>query len=146
VLDIREIQHELGQIGGRHQLRKLLPDPGKVPPRGSQHERERYAELGPLGETWSPNLHVKSVRTGEYCLIEDFDRGTRSLYDHRKDPSEKVDLYHARRNHPRVRALVRKLREFVRAGRSFSSEAANQPTVELDESTRQQLKALGYLE
>lgn len=127
-------------------LRKLLPDPGKVPPRGSQHERERYAELGPLGETWSPNLHVKSVRTGEYCLIEDFDRGTRSLYDHRKDPSEKVDLYHARRNHPRVRALVRKLREFVRAGRSFSSEAANQPTVELDENTRQQLKALGYLE
>jgi arylsulfatase A-like enzyme len=124
-------------------LRTLLAEAGKKSARASQPGKARYAELG---ETWSPNLRTKSVRTDEYCLIEDFDRGSRSLYDHRKDPSEKVDLYAGRRNHPRVRALLRKLREFAQAGPSLSTEAANQPAVELDENTRQQLKALGYLE
>ena len=126
-------------------LRTLLAEPGKQK-RVSQRTKERYAELGPLGETWEPNLHKKSVRTDQYCLIEDFDSGSRSLYDHRKDPLETVDLYAARRNQPQVRALVRKLRAFMRAGRSFASGAAKQPSVELDENTRQQLKALGYLE
>lgn len=126
-------------------LRTLLAEPGKAAgasPRG----KERYAELGPVGETWSPNLHKKSVRTDEYCLIEDFDRGSRSLYDHRTDPLEKVDLYPTRRNRPRVKALERKLRSFVRAGSRFAPEAANQPAVELDENTQQQLRALGYME
>ena len=108
--------------------------------------RAHFAELGPMGEAWSRNFHKKSIRTDRYRLIVDFDQASKSLFDVQSDPAEQIDLYPAKRNDRAVRVLEQKLRSFTKAGAAYTPDAKEQPSVELDQRTREQLRALGYLE
>lgn len=106
----------------------------------------QLGELGPMDRPWESKLQRRSIRTERYKLIFEFDEGATRLYDIRKDPAEQDDLYPSMRRARFVRALEKKLRDFIARGATYAPGARLQNQIQVDEETQAQLRELGYLE
>lgn len=108
--------------------------------------RDRFTELGPLGVTWEGTSHQKAIRNERYKLIVKYDDGSKHLYDWIADPLEKNDLYPAKKDDAEIRDLEARLEEFVRKGLAYNADFREKNEIEIDEKTRERLRALGYME
>jgi len=75
-----------------------------------------------------------------------YDQDFKQLFDVRADPREQHNLYPSMRNDAGIRELERRLTAFVEAGAAYNPSARGQNEIELDQKTREQLRALGYAE
>jgi arylsulfatase A-like enzyme len=98
--------------------------------------REIYAQSAPaVDQDW-----LRAVRRGRYKLIINMKLQTRELYDLSADPAETRNLAKAL---PDVtRELAALLDEFERS----DPDPERKPEFEIDEATRERLRALGYTE
>jgi hypothetical protein len=102
--------------------------------------RVAYAE--PFLLEW----RMATVVSDSYQLFYNLDSGRKKLFDIRSDPRAKTDIID---HEPKVtERLVAALEEWQRRVEAASQEALDQPAgaVTIDETTRQELEALGYLE
>jgi len=68
------------------------------------------------------------------------------LFDLIDDPPEKKDLYDGRKDSTEIRALEAKLDDFVRDGLAYNAKFREKNQIEIDEKTRERLRALGYMD
>jgi arylsulfatase A-like enzyme len=108
--------------------------------------RHLFTEMGPLGVTWEGHSHLKAVRNERYNLIVNYDREWKQLFDRIDDPLEKKDLYEAKKDTAEIRDLQAQLDGFVRAGLAYNASFREKNQIEIDEETRERLRALGYME
>jgi arylsulfatase A-like enzyme len=109
----------------------------------------RFAELGPMQAEWERSFRRRAARSGALKLIVNYEAGgnpRRELYDLQRDPGERRDLWAARRDEKAVRRLAAALDDLVRAGSAYNPAFPRQNEIEIDDATRQRLKALGYVE
>ena len=133
---------DLGQFfthASTHDEHGVKPKPTSEPP-------PQFAELGPLGRTWEAPYYKRAIRTDRYKLILNYDQDFKQLFDVRADPREQHNLYPSMRNDAGIRELERRLTAFVEAGAAYNPSARGQNEIELDQKTREQLRALGYAE
>jgi arylsulfatase A-like enzyme len=108
--------------------------------------RHLFAEMGPLGVDWEGDSHLKAVRNERYKLIVSYDQESKRLFDWVDDPLEKKDLYEAKKGSSEIRDLEAQLDKFVRDGLAYNAEFREKNEIEIDEQTRQRLRALGYMD
>jgi hypothetical protein len=128
-------------------LRRYVKASAPAAAENAAPERAIFAELGPLGEKWERDAHLKAVHAGDLKAIFTYDSPSgarRELYDLKTDSGERKDAYAARRGEPAVRDLEREMNAFVRSARAHRPEAAQRNKIDIDPATRERLKALGY--
>ena len=108
--------------------------------------RNLFTEMGPLGVQWEGSSHQKAIRNERYKLIVNYDQPSKQLFDWIDDPLEKTDVYEARKNTTEVRDLEAQLDGFIRNGSAYNAAFREKNQIEIDEKTRQRLRALGYME
>jgi arylsulfatase A-like enzyme len=105
---------------------------GEVP--GSS--RAIYAQSAPsVNRDW-----LRAVRRGHHKLIINTKLGTRELYDLSADPAETENLAAAQPE------LTRRLAALLAAFERRHPDPEREPEFEIDEATRERLRALGYTE
>jgi arylsulfatase A-like enzyme len=98
--------------------------------------RAIYAQSAPaMNGDW-----LRAVRRGRYKLIINAKLGTRELYDLSSDPAETQNL--AELQPDLTQELAALLDDFERR----NPDSAREPEFEIDEATRERLRALGYTE
>jgi len=98
--------------------------------------RAIYAQSAPaMNGDW-----LRAVRRGRYKLIINTKLGTRALYDLRADPAETQNLAESRPD--LTQELAALLDDFERR----HPDPEREPEFEIDEGTRERLRALGYTE
>jgi len=108
--------------------------------------RSLFAELGPLGATWEGSSHQKAILNERYKLVVRYDDASKQLFDWTDDPSEKKDLYEAKKGSEEIRTLESQLDEFIRDGVAYNAVFRERNEIEIDEKTRERLRSLGYME
>jgi arylsulfatase A-like enzyme len=98
--------------------------------------RATYAQSAPaLNRDW-----LRAVRRGRYKLIINTKLGTRELYDLSADPAETDNLAEA------LPDLTRELAALLDDFERRHPDPERKPEFEIDEGTRERLRALGYTE
>jgi arylsulfatase A-like enzyme len=108
--------------------------------------RSLFAELGPLGVSWEGQSHQKAIRNERYKLIVTYGEMSKQLFDWIDDPREKKDLYEAKKDTAEIRELESQLDEFIRAGIAYNAAFREKNEIQIDEKTRERLRALGYMD
>jgi arylsulfatase A-like enzyme len=108
--------------------------------------RHLFSELGPLGVAWEGSAHLKAVRNERHDLIVSYDPASKRLFDRVDDPLEKKDLYEAKKETSEIRDLQAQLDKFVRDGLAYNAGFREKNQIDIDEQTRERLRALGYMD
>lgn len=133
----------LAKAQGLSLVRYLRPEAGEAP---QAAPRELFTEMGPIGMKWEGSAHLKAIRSDRYELIVNYDDASKRLFDWRADPSQKNDLYAEKKDSTEINALEARLDRFVRDGLAYNAEFRTKNEIEIDERTRERLRALGYME
>lgn len=91
----------------------------------------------------------KSIQVGQHKLIRSYFKDGRvrsELYDLSEDPEEKLNLYDARKAERAVRELEASLLACILEGASYRPGAESENEFSIDDRTRQQLRAQGYID
>jgi arylsulfatase A-like enzyme len=111
--------------------------------------RELFAELGPLGSDWTFGFRRKVVRNNNRKLIVNYlpqEQVTKELYTLTDDPHEKHNVYLSEKDEDETRLLEAHLEAFHQKGLAYKSEIRGKNQIEVDETTRERLRALGYVQ
>jgi arylsulfatase A-like enzyme len=124
----------------------LAPYIRRVAKAANRPSRSLFAELGPLGVSWEGQSHQKAIRNERYKLIVTYGEMSKQLFDWIDDPREKKDLYEAKKDTAEIRELESQLDEFIRAGIAYNAAFREKNEIQIDEKTRERLRALGYMD
>jgi len=121
------------EVDGRFMGRSIFPLIGRGETRPIISEQHRG-----LGN----RSQETALILGDFKLIKQLKQGTHLLFDTRKDPQERVDIFDSA---PNAAELAEKMGRLLEANASMY-EGFDAKTTTLDEETTRQLKELGYIQ
>ncbi len=130
-------------------LRPTMKLKGASPPTASGEVRPIFSELHPVDFSAGWDLFSKAIQVGQHKLIRSYFKDGRvksELYDLSKDPEEKLNLFDARKDEREIRELEASLLAFILEGASYRPGAESGDEFSIDERTREQLRAQGYID
>ena len=130
-------------------LRPTMKLKGALPPTVSGEIRPIFSELHPVDFSAGWDFFSRAIQVGPHKLIRSYFKDGRvksELYDLSEDPEEKLNLFDARKDEREIRELEASLLAFILEGASYRPGAESGDEFSIDERTREQLRAQGYID
>ena len=147
VLDLVGLEPPAGLQGTS--LRPYIRQKGRPPKIPAGNGRVFFAELHPVEFDAGYDFFSKSIQVGQHKLIRSYFKDGRiksEFYDLSEDPEEKLNQYDARKDEREVRELEASLLAFILEGALYRPGAESGDEFSIDDRTREQLRAQGYID